>query len=217
MTGGEVPRGVRVATLLAWLMVPAGALLLAAGMLDLAYWASPEAGRLTTLMNDIETEYGVPAPAMIRGGSGAVLLVVLGAAGVAYGGLAPLIGRGSRWARSWGVGIGFAVFLIGLTTVGADASQPGYLRDYFTAMTWQGIGDRIPRVEALLYPQWYAWLEDIGQGAVTMLGLAVSVALIWAAISHAEHFMARGDGGQPDEWDNTIARMRANRRPSDQG
>ena len=84
-------------------------------------------------------------------------------------------------------------------------------------MRWQGIGDRIPQVEALLYPQWYAWLEDLAQGAVTVLALAVSVALIWAAISHAEHFMARGDGGEPDEWDNAIARMRANRRPSDQG
>ena len=217
MTGVDVPRGVRVATLLAWLMVPAGALLLAAGVLDLAYWASPGAEGLTVLMRDVEAEYGVPLPAMIRDGRGAVLLVVLGAAGVAYAGLAPLIGRGVRWARSWGVGLGFAIFLIGLTTIGADASRPSYLRDYFTAMTWQGIGDRVPQVEALLYPQWYAWLEDIAQGAVTLLGLGVAVALIWAAISHADHFMSRGDGGEPDEWDDAIARMRTNRRPGDRG
>jgi hypothetical protein len=217
MTAIQAPRGVRVAVRLAWLMVPAGALLLVAGVLDLAYWASSDAARLTALMKDIEAEYGIPLPAMIRAGRGAVLLVVLGAAGVAYAFLAPLINRGVRWARSWALGAGFAIFLVGLMAIGADASRPSYLRDYYASMRWQGAGDRIPTIEALVYPQWYAWLEDVAQGALTVLALGVAVALIWAAVSHADHFMARGDGGEPDEWDTAIARMRATRRPQDRG
>ncbi|WP_250009566.1 hypothetical protein [Actinoplanes sp. M2I2] len=215
MTGKETPRGVRVATVLAWLMVPAGVLLIAAGVLDLAYWGSPGAARLTTLMTDIETEYGVRPPAMIRAGGGAVLLVVAGAAGLAYAGLAPLIGRGVRWARSWGLGVAAAVFLTGLMTIGADASQPAYLRDYFTSLTWATIGDRIPLVQAQLYPAWYPWLEDLAQGAGTVLALGVVVALVWAGVTNAEHFMSRGDPGEPDEWDTAIARLRADRRPGE--
>lgn len=212
-----MPRGVRVATLLAWLMVPAGVLLIVAGVLDLVYWASPSAERLTALMSDIQREYGTMPPAMIRDGRGAVLLLVLGVVGLAYAGLAPLIAKGVRWARSWALGLASGIFLIGLVTIGADASQPAYLRDYFQTLTWSTIGDRIPLIEAQLYPGWYAWVEDAAQGLGTLVALGVVVTLIWAVVSHAEHFMTRGDPGEPDEWDTAIARMRSNRKPSDRG
>ena len=64
MTGSDVPRGVRVVTLLAWLMVPAGALLVCAGVLDLTWWASADAHRLTAVMAQIRQEYGVDRPAL---------------------------------------------------------------------------------------------------------------------------------------------------------
>jgi hypothetical protein len=197
-------------------MVPAGVLLTAAGALDLAYWSSPSAARLTALMGDIEAEYGTQPPAMIRAGRGAVLLIVLGLAAIAYAGLAPLIGKGVRRARSWALGLASAIFLIGLMTIGADASQPAYLRDYYDTLTWSTIADRIPLIEAQLYPAWYPWLEDVAQGVGTLVALGVVVALIWAVVSHAEHFVTRGDPGEPDEWDTAIARMRANRGPGDQ-
>ncbi|WP_250035964.1 hypothetical protein [Paractinoplanes maris] len=217
MTGRDVPRGVRVATLLAGLMVPVGVLLLVAGVLDLAYWSSPGAGRLTALMDNIQAEYGTVPPAMIRAGRGAVLLVVLGLAGIAYAVLAPLIFKGVRWARSWALGAGAAIFLIGLMTIGSDASQPIYLKDYYATLTGATIGDRIPLIEAQLYPAWYPWLEDAAQGLATLAALGVVIALIWAVVSHAEHFLGRGDQSEPDEWDTAIARMRATRKPSDQG
>ncbi len=219
MTGSEVPRSVRTAVLLAWLMVPAGALLVVAGVVDLVWWASPDAQRTTALMAAIEAEYGTIPPAMLRAGAGAAVLVVMGAAGLAYAVLAPLIARGDRWARSSGIGAATGIFLVGLMTVGADASQPIYLRDYYSTLTLSTIGDRIPPIEAVIYPSWFPWLEDVAQGVGTILALGVAVALIWTAVVNAEYFMARGAGtgtDEPDEWDTAISRMRANKRPEDQ-
>jgi hypothetical protein len=217
MTGSDVPRGVRVATLLAWLMVPVGALLAAAGVLDLLWWASPGAEQLTAMMRDIETEYGIAPPSLIRDGAGAVALVLLGAVGLAYAVLAPLIHKGVRWARSGALAGGALVFLIGLVTVGSDASRPSYLRDYYASLTWTTIGDRIPRIEALLYPAWYPWFEDVAQGVATIVALGVVVALIAAMVSHPDFLRSRGETAEPDEWDAAIARIRAGRRPEDRG
>ncbi|MBL7256133.1 hypothetical protein [Paractinoplanes lichenicola] len=218
MTGSQAPRTVRTATLLAWLMVPAGALLITAGVLDLVWWASPEADRLRSLLQDIETEYGIIPPALIRDGRGAVTLIVLGAAGLAYGGLAPLILKGVRWARSWALGGAFGIFLVGLMTIGADASQPKYLRDYFETMTAATIGDRVQQVQAALYPAFYSWFEDVAQGVGTAVAFGVVLTLVWAVISDADYFVVRsGKPDEPDEWDDAIARIRANRKPSDRG
>jgi hypothetical protein len=217
MTGSETPRGVRVATLLAWLMVPAGALLATAGVLDLLWWSSLDAHQLTATMKDIETEYGIPPPSLIRAGGGAIALVLLGAAAMAYAGLAPLIGRGVRWARSAALAGGGLIFLIGLMTIGSDASRPSYLRDFYASLTWTTIGDRIPRIEALLFPGWYPWFEDVAQGVATAVALGVVVALVAAVVSHADFFMSRGERTDPDEWDAAIARIRAAQRPGDQG
>jgi hypothetical protein len=218
MTGIRAPRTVRTATVLAWLMVPAGALLITAGVLDLVWWASPEADRLRSLMQDIETEYGIIPPALIRDGRGAVTLIVLGAAGLAYGGLAPLLLRGVRWARSWALGGAFGIFLIGLMTIGADASQPKYLRDYFETMTAATIGDRVQQIRAALYPAFYPWFEDIAQGVGTAVAFGVVLTIVWAIISDADYFVIRSSKpDEPDEWDDAIARMRAKQKPSDRG
>ncbi|WP_127504879.1 hypothetical protein [Actinoplanes solisilvae] len=217
MTGSEVPRGVRVAAALAWLMVPAGALLAAAGVLDLLWWASPDARQLTAMMQDIETEYGIPPPSLVRAGGGAIALVLLGAAGMAYAGLAPLIHRGVRWARAWALSGGSVIFLIGLLTIGSDASRPSYLRDFYASLTWTTIGDRIPRIQAMLYPGWYPWFEDAAQGLAAAVALAVVVSLVAVVISHPDHFRSRGERGEPDEWDAAISRIRAAQRPQDRG
>ena len=214
MTVDGTPRGVRVIVLLAWSMVPAGALLVLAGALDLVWWASPGAGRLTTLMDGLRAEYGVHPPAMLRHGSGAVTLLVLGAAGMAYALLAPAIRRGRRWARSWALGVAFAMFLITLMGIGADASQPTYLRDYYAVLQWTGLGDRIPEVRSLIYPGWYSWLEDVAQGVAAAVALAVVVGLAWAAAAHPDHFVGSARAGapaEPDEWDAALAKVRERR------
>ncbi|MBM2621725.1 hypothetical protein JIG36_40100 [Actinoplanes sp. LDG1-06] len=218
MTGSEVPRTVRTATLLAWLMVPAGALLITAGVLDLVWWAAPDAHRLTALLHDIENEYGIIPPALIRDGRGAVTLIVLGTAGLAYAGMAPLIRKGVRWARSWALGGAIGVFFFGIITIGADASQPRYLRDYFGTLTAATIGDRIPQIEAALYPAFYNWFEDLAQGIGTAVAFGVVTTLIWAVVADPDHFYIRsGRAEDSDEWDEAIARIRATRKPGDQG
>ncbi|MEV4344092.1 hypothetical protein AB0J83_06395 [Actinoplanes sp. NPDC049596] len=217
MTGSDVPRGVRVITLLAWLMVPAGVLLVCAGILDLTWWGSADAARLTSVMAAIKDEYGVNEPALIRRGDGAVTLIVLGVVGMAYGLLAPMIRRGRRWARSWALGVGFAFFLVVLMGIGADASQPSYLKDYYETLTWTTQTERIAEVKALVYPAGYAWFEDFAQGLAAAAALAVVVGLSWAAVAHADYFVgfrigkagAAGTSGEPDEWDAALARIRS--------
>ncbi|XVV14185.1 hypothetical protein ACQP2X_07525 [Actinoplanes sp. CA-131856] len=214
MTGSDVPRGVRVITLLAWLMVPAGVLLVSAGVLDLTWWASGDAARLTAVMTEIKDEYGVNQPALLRNGDGAVTLIVLGIAAMTYGMLAPMIRRGRRWARSWALGVGFAFFLIAMMGIGADASQPSYLRDYYETLTWTTQTERIAEIKPLLYPAWYQWFEDFAQGLGALAALAVVVGLCWAAVAHADHFAGfrpgrpGAAGDQPDEWDAALARIR---------
>ncbi|XVU26962.1 hypothetical protein ACQPZJ_07935 [Actinoplanes sp. CA-054009] len=216
MTGSDVPRGVRVITLLAWLMVPAGVLLVSAGVLDLTWWASGDAARLTAVMSEIKDEYGVNEPALLRNGDGAVTLIVLGIAAMAYGMLAPMIHRGRRWARSWALGVGFVFFLIAMMGIGADASQPSYLRDYYDTLTWTTQTERITEIKMLLYPAWYQWFEDFAQGLGALAALSVVVGLSWAAVAHADHFAgfragrpgAAAKDGEPDEWDAALTRIR---------
>lgn len=201
-------------TLLAWLMVPAGVLLVCAGVLDLSWWASADARRLTAVMAEIKQEYGVNWPALLRDGDAAVTLIVLGVAGMAYGLLAPMIRRGLRWARNWALGVGIAFFLVALMGIGADASQPSYLRDYYETLTWTTQTDRIAEVKAVLYPAWFQWFEDFAQGLGALAALAVVVGLIWATVAHPDHFVGRPrgkrarDGRQEDQWDAALARIR---------
>jgi hypothetical protein len=217
MTGSDVPRGVRVITLLAWLMVPAGLLLVCAGVLDLVWWSGPDAGSLTALMTNLKIEYGVNEPALLRRGDTAVTLIVLGVAGLTYAVFAPMIRRGRRWARSWALGVGFAIFLIGLMGIGADASRPSYLKDYYETLTWTTLTDQMAQVRSLLYPAWYQWFEDFAQGIAALAALAVVIGLSWAAVAHADYFVgfrfgkASGEPSEPDQWDAALARVRKER------
>ena len=199
-------------TLLAWLMVPAGVLLVLAGVLDLVWWASSDAARLTALMTQLQDEYGMIPPAMLRDGRGAVTLIVLGAAGLAYAILAPMIRRGRRWARSWALGVAFAMFLILLMGLGADASQPIYLSDYYATLGWTTSTDRVPEVQALIYPAGYQWFEDVAQAVATIVAFVVVAGMAWAAVAHADYFVGFARTGaaaeEPDEWDAALARMR---------
>lgn len=217
MVGTEVPRGVRVAALAAWLMVPAGLLLIVAGVLELRWWGSSDATRLLAVLAGLQDEFGTLPPALLSGRGGAVTFIVLGAVCLAFAVLAPLIGRGRRWARTAGLALGFVTFLIGLFGIGADSTEPHDLNSLYAALNGSALGDRIPQIEALVYPGWYAWLEDIAQGFQVADSLAVVLTLMWAVIAYADYFVTkRTENAPPDEWDAALTRIRTKTdRPTD--
>ena len=80
---------VRTAVVFAAAMAPAGLLLIAAGLLNLTWWRSADAARLTAVLAGIEAGDGFEPPAMLRRGGAAVTLIVLGALCLAYAALTP--------------------------------------------------------------------------------------------------------------------------------
>ena len=216
MVVAEIPRPVRIATILAWALAPAGLLLIAVAVLELRWWAGADATRLTGMMAQIRTDLGVAPPALLRGRPGAIQLLVLGLVCLAYAVLAPMIGRGRLRARNWALGLGIVTFLVGLFFVGGDATEPRDLRSYFSTLTDSAQGDRVPALRALVYPAWYQWAEDIAQGLQLLLSLAVVLALFAAMIWHAEHFVRRGRRDDvPDEWDAALDRIRGQAKDRD--
>ena len=217
MTGMDAPRPVRIATLLTWLLVPAGLLLVIDGLLELRWLGTPAAAKLADIFAQIKAQPGVEPPPLLRGRSGAAELVVLGAVCCAIGCLAPLIGRGLRWASNTGLVAGLAAALVGLVGIGADQTTPQTLDTYFTALTNLGAGDRIQEITPLLYANWYPWLEDIAQGVQVVVALAAAAALAWAGITYADYFRSRASKTAPaDDWDSAISRIhRQTVRPQD--
>jgi hypothetical protein len=208
MTGVDVPPRVRVAALLTALGAPAGLLLIADGLLELHWWGTPATARLGGLLTALDDQYGVRPPALLRGRDGAAELVVLGTLCLAYGVLAPLVARGRRGARTWVMLLAAGTFLIGLIGIGGDLNTPIDVRGYLANLVQQSLPDRVAAVEALLYPGWYAWLEDVAQGLQALVSLAVVVALAWAATSHPEHFLGgKASAAEDDDWDEVISRL----------
>jgi hypothetical protein len=208
MTGVDLPPRVRSATTMTWLAAPAGLLLVAVGLLELHWWGTPEASRLTELLSRLQAQYGFEPPVLLRGRGGAVELIVLGLAGLACAALAPWLAKGLRWARTAVMVLAGGTFLVGLTAIGTDLFQPQDLRAYFSQLTQQSLGGRIAEVQALVYPGWYPWLEDVAQGLQVLVLLAIVVALAWAAIVHPGYFVSRKAAqAAPDDWDDVISRL----------
>ena len=199
----------RVAAALALTLAFAGLVLIVAGGLDLHWWSTPTAAKLDDLFAQIKVQYGGDPPAMLRRGEGAVLLVVLGAVCLGYAILSPLIGRGHRWARAWGLAISLATLFFGLVLIGSDASQPVDLHGYLEVLRLAGNTDPIPQVQALIYPGWYAWFEDLAQGLQVLASLAVAVSLAVAAVAHPDYFVSeKAAVTASDPWDEALGRIR---------
>ena len=212
MTGREVPSGIRTATTLAWAMVPAGLLLVLDGLWELRWWRTPAAARLLALFADIRTRHGIDPPALLRGRAGAVELILLGVACLAYAVLVPLVRKGRRWALTWGLVLAVVTLLIGLIGIGTDESVPYPLNDYLTRLTHLAGGTGISEIRSLLYPGWYSWLEDIAQGLQVLAALIAVLALAYAAIWHSDYFGSKGAAAAtPDSWDAAISRIREQR------
>jgi hypothetical protein len=208
MAGADIPRRVRVATTMIWLLAPAGLLLVLDGLWELRWWAGPSAHRLVSVLADIKREFGVEPPTLLRGHTGAVELVVLGLLTMLPAALAVAVRRGSRTARLWVFVLGIGTLAVGLAFIGSDATQPVTLHTYLANMH-QGVAtERIPEVNAAMYPGWYSWAEDIAQGlqafAAALAVAALAVAVIW----HGDWFFGR-DKPQPtdDAWDDAISRL----------
>lgn len=190
-------------------MAPAGLVLAGAGILDLRWWSTPTAAKLVDLFTRISTETGAQPPALLRGTEGAVELIVIGAVCLVCATLAPLIRKGRRWARAWGLALGVGTFLIALVSIGADASQPVDLRLYLEGLARSGADEWIPQVKALLYPGWYPWFEDIAQGLQALVSFAAAVALAGTTIWHPDYFGSKKAAARaPDAWDAAISRIR---------
>jgi len=189
-------------------MAPAGLFLVVAGLLDLHWWSTPSAARLVDLFAQIRIERGFQPPALLRSRESAVELVVIGAVCLAYAVLAPLIHKGRRWARTGALVLGFGTFLIGLVSIGADASQPVDLRGYLDALARSAAGGPIPEIQALVYPGWYAWFEDLAQGLQVLVSFAAAVALAGAVVWHPDYFASKKAAEvTPDAWGAAITRI----------
>src|SRR4051794_31771889 len=158
MTGNDTPRVVRSAAWLTLALAPAGLLLVLVGILELRWWGSEQSKQLLALLDNINTEYGIQLPALLREKEGAVELVVLGVFCLAYSVLGIWLLRGRLWARTWALAAGAVAALAGLIGVGADSTESHTLANYFSTLNGSAIGDRIPQVRALLYPGWYSWV-----------------------------------------------------------
>jgi hypothetical protein len=208
MTGVEIPRRVHVATTFIWLLAPAGLLLLLDGLWELRWWGSSSAHHLLAVLDSIKQEFGVEPPALLRGHTGAWELVVLGLLTMIPATLAPAVRRGSRTARTWVYGLAIATLAVGVAFIGSDATQPIDLHTYLANMH-QGVAtERIPEINAAMYPAWYSWAEDLAQ-AVQVLAAAVAIGTLSAAVIwHGDWFFGR-HAAEPeaDAWDDAITRL----------
>jgi len=209
MTGTDAPKAVRRAALLTFLLAPAGLLLIVDALIELRWWGSSGADRLLAQLAKLQTEYGLEPPALLRGRDGAVELLVLGLACVAFSALGVWLLRGRLWARTTAMVGGVVLILFGLIGVGTDAAESNTLAVFFKNMSGSAIDDQIPAVRALLYPGWYSWAEDILQGFQLLASLAALIALTAAVIGHSDYFTGgRSVDAAPDEWDDAMARIR---------
>jgi len=191
-----------------WLMAPAGLLMIIDGLLEIRWWHTPELAKLMIVFAGIKTEYGLDRPALLRGLGGAYELVFIGVGCLALAALARLVHQGRQWARTWTFLLSIGTFFVGLWAIGADLVPPVRLAEYLEALKEVGGGARIPDVQALVYPAWYGWAEDLAQGAQVLGSLAVLVALAYAVISHGHYFVRKSVPDHTDQWGAAIRRIR---------
>lgn len=216
MTGiEEVPRGVRLATLTLWLTAPVGLLLVLAGLLEMYWWGTGDAARLAEVFRQVHEEFGLLTPALIRDRRGAAELIVLGVVCLAGAALALFVRRGSAIARTSALVLNVVTLLYGLFGIGADLSAPLRLGEYLDQLRTLASGARIPEIQALVHPAWYAWLEDVAQGLQVLAALAVLVTLGYAMIWHPHFFRNRkADAAAGDQWGDALRRIRQERAQS---
>jgi hypothetical protein len=212
MTGIEAPRSVRMAITIIWLTGPIGLLLVLDGLLELYWWGTDDAARLLDVFQQIHTEYGLLAPALIRDRTGAVELIVLGVIVMAGSLLALPVRRGSSDGRTWALVLNGSTLLLGLFGIGSDLSVTVRLGDYLKQLTELASGERIPEIQTLVYPVWYAWAEDLAQGLQVLSALAVLVGLAYVMIWHP-YFLAdrKAETAAGDEWGEALQRFRESR------
>jgi hypothetical protein len=208
MSGEEVPRRVRAATTMIWLLLPAGLLLVLDGVWELRWWAGSSAHHLVSVLDSIKQEFGIEPPTLLRGHFGAIELIALGVLTMVPATLAAAVKRGSRTARTWVFVLTIAILAIGVAFIGVDATEPFTLQTYLANMHEGIAAERIPEVTSAMYPSWYPWVEDIAQGlqalaAALTIGL-LSIAVIW----HGDWFFGRAKPEPAaDAWDEAITRL----------
>jgi hypothetical protein len=208
MTGVEIPRRVRVATLFIRLMAPAGLLLVLDGLWELRWWGSARSHHLVALLSSIKKEFGTDPPALLRGHFGAWELIVLGLLTMAPAFFARSVRQGDRGARSWVYGLSIASLVLGVLFIGSDAAEPIDLHMFLQNMH-QGIAaDQIPAVQAAMYPGWYQWAEDIAQGLQVLVAVLAIGTLAAAVIALGEWTSGQpADEPAGDAWDDAITRL----------
>jgi hypothetical protein len=216
----ETSRVARVVGLLAVAVAVTGGLLIGAGLLDLHWWGTASAQGLRHTFDTVRVQYGVLPPALLRDGSGAAELVVLGVCSLAFTGLAPLIVQGRRWARTVALTVALATFSVGLIEVGADAAQPVDLRAYLQLLSGRGTTELVAQIQALIYPAGYGWIEDVAQGLQVLASLAVVVTLSWVSVWYPDFFVGLRASAPPadDRWNSALERIRrqnAGQRPGE--
>jgi hypothetical protein len=209
MTGTEVPSRVRLAALLCFTLAPIGLLLVLVGVLELHWFGTSDASRLTALIDRTRAEYGIVPPALLRGREGAIELILMGLAALAFSALGVWLRRGRLWARTTMIVAGVVLAFWGLFEIGADATEPNTLASYYEALRGSVVTERIPQVQALLYPGWYSWVEDVAQGLEVIALVATLLALAAAIISNSDYFTGgRSVDAPPDAWDDALSRVR---------
>ena len=188
----------------------AGLLLVVNGILEWYWWSTPKAARLIDVLAEIEADEGPTAPVLLRGGWGpAQQLIVLGAVCLVAAFLAVLVARGRLWARTAALLLAAATLLVGLFFIGVDVTYLTNWDGYYGRLVEDNMAERVPQVQALLYPGWYMWLEDCVQGFQALASLSVGVAVAYASIWDPDYFVSRkADTAPASEWDAAMARIR---------
>lgn len=202
------PRLVRLSSILLGVLAVTGLFLVIVAVVELRWWGTSAPEKLTAIFADIVDQDGPTPPLMLRGHGGAIELLVMGAVGVACGVLVSLVLRGRRWARTTILVTTSTLALWGLFSVGADGGALTGFPAYFDELASDRFAARIPEIDALLYPDWYSWTEDIAQGLLLTLSLTCLVVLAWTVIRHGDYFTTKkADQAGPDVWQETLSRI----------
>ncbi|WP_162907189.1 hypothetical protein [Allorhizocola rhizosphaerae] len=211
MTSRPVPGAVRAAAIALGALAFIGATLIVVGVLEILWWRSPDAAGLAVIFDRVKQTYGLDRPAMLRGVGGAGVLIAFGVVALGLSGLAWPIRDGHQWARTTAV-----VGMIGLVVVvgvdiGSDlvlATSPATYTAEVASFDPQGRVVRVEDIQALLYPAWYPWLEDVAQGALVLVCVFALLALGKAAVWSEGYFKAGPDARTDDAWGAKLAKIR---------
>jgi hypothetical protein len=194
-----------------WAMIPIGVALIVSGILEVNWWTSPGTARLLDIFSMVEAQYGMERPPMLRGLFGAQELIAFGVVSLAYAALTVFVRRGSSRARTWAVGIGAVLVLVGLVEIAVDFPGPVDIDSYLRAFADAGPVTTASAADAaaLVWPRWYTWLEDVAQAAQVIAFLMALLALATATVWHSEFFVNRkAEAHVNDAWAAALKRIR---------